>query len=87
MFQRSNRKIQKELIVINDKLKSEKDKAQVENLRNKKLRLNTQIAQFFVPISFYNAKSSLIKGNIDIPFADIEYDSKKGVTKKNVVIL
>lgn len=80
-------RIQAEIKKINLKLKQEKDKVKIHRLRNKKLNLNAKITKFFVPISFYNAKNCLLKGNTDIPFADIEYDYEKGVMKKDIVIL
>jgi len=80
-------KIQSEIKEINLKLKQEKDKFKVNSFRNRKLKLSAEIAKFFVPISFYNAKNSLVKGNTDIPFADIEYNDEKGVMKKDIVIL
>ncbi len=80
-------KIQSEIKEINLKLKQEKDKVKINSLRNRKLKLSAEIAKFFVPISFYNAKKSLLTGNADIPFADIEYNYEKGVMKRDIVIL
>jgi CRISPR-associated endonuclease/helicase Cas3 len=79
--------IQSEIKKSNLKLKQEKDKVKINILRNRKLKLTAEMAKFFVPISFYNAKNSLLTGNTDIPFADIEYDYKKGVMKIDIIIL
>jgi hypothetical protein len=80
-------KIQSEIEEIHLKLKQEKDKVKINGLRNRKMKLSAEIAKFFVPISFYNARNSLLKWNIDIPFADIEYNHEKGVMKRDIVIL
>lgn len=80
-------KIQSKIKKINQKFKQEKAMIKVKSLRNRKLNLNAEITKFFVPISFYNAKNSLLTGNTDIPFADIEYDYEKGVMKRDIVIL
>jgi len=80
-------KIQSEIKKINLRLKQEKNMIKVNRLRNRKLNLNAEITKSFVPISFYNAKNSLLRGNTDIPFADIEYNYEKGVIKRDVVIL
>lgn len=86
-FRERIEKIQSKIKKINLKLKQEKDIIKSNSLKNRKLNLNAKIIKFFVPISFYNAKNSLLKGNTDIPFADIEYDYEKGVMKKDIVIL
>ncbi|MFQ6121128.1 MAG: CRISPR-associated helicase Cas3', partial [Methanosarcinales archaeon] len=80
---------QKEIGRINQDLSMTKNTQERERLRNEKLNLTANLTKYFVPISFYNAKTTLLKEMGRIPFADLEYHLEKGIVKedKDIVII
>ena len=80
-FQEKIEEIQKEIEEINEKIRKENEEQKIKELKNKRLKLSAEKAKYFVPVTFYNVKDTLMTIE-KIPFVDLDYDSQYGIKTK-----
>jgi len=80
-FQEKIEEIQKEIEEINKKIRKENDEQKIKELKNERLKLSAEKAKYFVPVTFYNVKDTLMTIE-KIPFVDLDYDSQYGIKTK-----
>jgi len=70
--------IQKEFKEVNKKIQEARNEKERERFKNKQLELSAERAKYFVPITFYNVKDTLVQIE-QTPFVHLDYDSIYGV--------